>query len=961
MGLPFPFVGRSRERAELFEHVRSAVDGRGRLVLLGGEAGAGKSALVQLTATAAVAQQCQVALGYCRGPGETPPFGPWLEVTARLATAQGRETADLAPPFGAAPGVWSTYERAASLCHWLGRFGPPLFVVIEDLQWADADTLELSRHLAALLPSVPVLVVATYRTDELSRRHPLWRLLPELQRAGAVRMRLDPLTRDDVGEWMAKALPPSLSTPQAVDTVYARTAGLPLFVWEILQEALRTRRAPAPGDPLPQTLQQALDSKLARLSPDAQAVLEPAAVIGERFAYDLLARVAGVDEDELAHALQAAIDWHVIEPLDVDASHFAFTHALLREALLARLVGVHRRRWHLRVADALAAEPQVDPDVMAFHLTRAGDPRAAEHLLSAADRALQLGELTRARERLERALSSLPASHPRHPELLLKLGRCLAWTESEQAGSLWQQALAGAQGMGDLPVAVWARHLLLDLRMGQNDPRWKQEAPEVIAAQSELLNDARYQQLEADLFGQSSGYPRAGALWVHGLATSGSIDEAWAHLRRLAGQALPGADHEVHAAAMELLLLRGHLDEAAAVAGQAADTALGLRDYRNAARLRSVHLRLLLIGAADRPDEIDAVARSVEQTEELAWQRSGCACLPRGFSLTGVYHYFRGDWRAFMRHVVEACRTGPGGFEAPLRYHAGWVLLAAGDLPAARSFVEMLTPRRPEEGVPLNTFLMVLPHCLRARICLTVLDDRAQARAWLEAAESWPALASAPFFRAHVRLAWARYHRHTGNLDAAWHAAVQGLMDARAVASSATSIEAHRLLGELAAARGDGPEAAAKHFQAALDVAERCRFPFETALTRLARGRSLPDAPGALADLRASRDYFAGVGAQASLAMAQAALDAAERRAAATGEAGVGGAGEGLPLPDRLTPREAEVAALVALGLTDQEIAARLFISRKTVDRHLRNIFHKTRVSNRAALAAYATRHGLAG
>lgn len=165
---------------------------------------------------------------------------------------------------------------------------------------------------------------------------------------------------------------------------------------------------------------------------------------------------------------------------------------------------MHRRRWHQRVADALAAELDADPDVIAFHLTRVGDPRAAEYLLCAAERALRLGELTRARERLERALSLLPASHPRHPEALLKLGRCLGWSENERPCALWQQAHILAQRPGDLPVAVWARHFLLDLGMGRNDPRWRQEAPEVIAAQSELLHDARYQQLESDLCGQAS-------------------------------------------------------------------------------------------------------------------------------------------------------------------------------------------------------------------------------------------------------------------------------------------------------------------------------------------------------------------------------------------------------------------------------------------------------------------------
>lgn len=959
---PLPFVGRTSERAEILGYARAAAGGQGKMVLVGGEAGVGKSALVQRIAEAA-RQECLVATGHCPGPGETPPFGPWIEIVDRLRREQGHETQDLPPPFGAAPGQWSAFQRAASLAHWLGESVRPLLVLVEDIQWADHDTLDLARHLAARLSTTPVVVLATYRTDEVTRRHPLWRLVPELLRSGAARILLDGLSRAEVAELMAKALPPELHASQCVDVVYSRTAGLPLFVREILEDAARTGRVPGPGEPLPQTLHQAIDAKLARLPPGAQDVLAPAAVIGERFPYDLLARVAGAGDDELAEAIQVAVDLHVLRPLDADSTAFAFTHALLREALLARLVGVRRKRWHVRVADALAGESEVDPDVVAFHLTRAGDPRAGEFLLAAADRSLRLGELAGARERLERALSLLPEDHGRRPEGLLKLARCQGWGDDARAGELRQQAEESATRIGDRAVIVWARHLSLARRIARGDPRWPQDAPEVIAAQSELLEDPNYQRLEADLFGGVCGFPRAEVLVLNPLAMSGDVKGAWARLRELSGRAGRGAAYELHAAAMALLLLDGRLDEAAALAGKAAEEALTLRDYRNAVRLRSVRLRLLLIGAADRPAEIDAAAQALQETEELAWQRSGYSELPRGRSLTGVYHYFRGDWRGFVHHVVEA-RQATGSVEVALQYHAGWVLLRAGDLAGARAFVESLPPKRPEDGVPLNSYLMVLPHVLRAQVCLAALKDAAQARAWLEAAQQWPALACAPFFRAHVHLGWARYHHHTGNLDAAWHAAAHGLMDARACASSATAIDAHRLLGEVAVARGDAASAA-KHFQAAIDMAERYRFPFEVALIRLSRGRALSSDPRALpaarADLLASREYFARVGAEPTLALAQAALDAAERQATGTVAGGTGGAHAPLPLPDRLTAREAQVAALVALGLTDQEIAARLYISRKTVDRHLRNIFGKTRVSNRAALAAYATRHGLAG
>ena len=137
-------------------------------------------------------------------------------------------------------------------------------------------------------------------------------------------------------------------------------------------------------------------------------------------------------------------------------------------------------------------------------------------------------------------------------------------------------------------------------------------------------------------------------------------------------------------------------------------------------------------------------------------------------------------------------------------------------------------------------------------------------------------------------------------------------------------------------------------FDEALALAEQCRFPYQVALTQLARGQRLPGAPGALDGLRQARDAFARLGAAPALAEAEKALEQA------------GTAESPTPLlPDGLTEREAEVVRLVAQGLTDKEIGARLFISPKTVDGHLRNIFNKVGVGSRTALATYAARHGL--
>ncbi|MEW6049021.1 MAG: helix-turn-helix transcriptional regulator, partial [Bacillota bacterium] len=159
-----------------------------------------------------------------------------------------------------------------------------------------------------------------------------------------------------------------------------------------------------------------------------------------------------------------------------------------------------------------------------------------------------------------------------------------------------------------------------------------------------------------------------------------------------------------------------------------------------------------------------------------------------------------------------------------------------------------------------------------------------------------------------------------------------------------SAIRVGRFLGQLAFELGKAEEGRA-HFAAALELAERCHFPFEAALTRLARGRGLAGSPESMVDLAAAREVLAGTAAAALLPAADGSLGAA-----------------GLPPAARaagLTAREVEVAALVAQGLTDRQIAARLVISPRTVDRHLRNIFQKLDLPNRTALALWAASHGM--
>lgn len=965
--LTMPFVGRAVERSELVHHMRAAAAGRGGLTLVGGEAGVGKSALLEAVFECSTGEMPLHVVGRCLGPDETPPFAPWLEIVRRLERQLEWDGDVLPLPFGGAP-VQSVYETAAKLVRWFGHRGLPLVLIVEDIHWADASSLDVLHHMAAQLSDWPVRVIATYRTDEVFRGHPLWELLPEFRRAGASRILLEPLTRDEVRELTVKLAAAPVGTGSAdelisrlaldavADLVYERTNGLALFVSEMLQLIVRTGEMPNPGDPLPESLQQAIDSKLNRLPPGTLTVLEPAAVMGERFSFPVLARVVDVSEEDLSEALAAAVRRRVIRPGSSDGKWFAFEHALYREQILFHLIGARRNTYHQRIAEALEADSDADADAIAFHLMRAGDPRAATYLAAASDRARHLGALVQAAERYDQALRHMAPDDARRPELMLMLGWCLREREPHRAADVLTEARSAAEAAGQPAAALWARHLLLLLGEGTNHPCFFAEASALMDEEERMGSDPEYQRLETELFGGPAGFPRIAPFVVRALALSGEPERAQALMDDITRRALPGAGPDVVAARMVLDLLVGRLAAAAEQCGRAAEAAHRLRYYRQAILLRASQLMTRLIGPAEHPEQLDQLARHLQALEDEAWQHAGCAPLRRGYSLTGVYQYFRGDWAAGRHHVVEAAQQDPQAYDGTWSWYVAAMLLNNGDPRGALPFAEVVAPLRPEDPFVTDNRLMILPHTVKAEV-YTALGELEQACTWLQAAQRWPALGVAPLYRAHVHLAWAAYHRRRGNADAAWEAAQRALADAERAASSLTAIRAHRCLGELAAERGE-VAAAVRHFDRSVQLAARCRFPFEVALTRLARGRSLGRRPECVADLRAAYSTFAEAHVEPAAAIAHQALVEA-----GTGIAeGNGAAGDGelaASTDHGLTARQLEVIALVCQGLTDREIAARLFISRKTVDRHLRNICNKVGVHNRTALAAYAARQGL--
>ena len=293
----------------------AAIAGSGGGVLIGGAAGIGKTALVEAICREAEDAGALVLVGRCYDLMETPPYGPWRDLFARVAVARDRGLPPLPDALrhwgesGAPANQAALFNGVQELLHALATTRP-LVLLLDDLHWADPASLDLLRFVARALPALPVLLMATYRDDEPAA-HPLERIVPLLVReAHALRIALRPLPDADVRALVARryALPPP-ETAHLVAYVQERAQGNPFFIGELLHtveaEGALTLDATAwwlaslDTIRLPTLLRQVIEARLAQVDAETQRLLAVAAVIGQETPYALWAAVAAVDEKTL--------------------------------------------------------------------------------------------------------------------------------------------------------------------------------------------------------------------------------------------------------------------------------------------------------------------------------------------------------------------------------------------------------------------------------------------------------------------------------------------------------------------------------------------------------------------------------------------------------------------------------------------------------------------------------------
>jgi DNA-binding CsgD family transcriptional regulator/type II secretory pathway predicted ATPase ExeA len=908
-----PLIGRERELEALAAACAEVGDGRGRCVLVTGEAGIGKSRLV----AHALAQEGLGALAGAARSSVTEPYGPLTEVLRQHL----RRTPDLADAWGAlapylAPllpeiGVAAEDAGEATLIEAILRAlsdvasRGPVAVVLDDLHWADEATLLSLPRLAAGLREVPLLLVAVARDEVPADTHRLRRLRAELRRvAEPLELPLPPFEQADTAR-LAAAVAGIELEDHVVAALQERAHGIPFYVEQLAATlALQGRCVDAGALPLPESVLDAVLLRTEALSLAARNDLEIAAVLGQRCAID---HVPGMRRaDAFAEALAAGF------LVEEGPGLLAFRHALVREAVYESIPWTRRRSLHARVA-RLLEDAGSSPAERATHWLGAGEiERGRAALALAAVASVSVFAYRDAAALYERALDLDGGPEPARFELLEQLAVC-AELAGDLAGSAraWREVIDGQRACGAVERVADAQQAIgrvLALR-GSTEralAAWF-AAADAYAACGQGESAARAQLSAADVL-QATGRLRPALAAVESALADVSREaspELYSRARSLEGRVL-GKLGETEQA---LESAQAGLEEALCVGNPVAAAAA----YQAFA---IVHENTGDLARASEAYEvaIDYCARTgVKATGDVC---SACLC--------DVLRQ-RGDWRRSLA-LAQTILDDPN--------------VDAGSRAVAAAIMSQIHACRGERR----------PARLRVMEAAPVINQIGSLGAGVECVWTLGRLelleGSLPGALEHCREILRRWEasedRHYSLCALAWtsgvfaaagqaedlHRVVRALATIAAASGSREALAMlARGLGEVAFLEGDAA-AAVEHFRRAVDLHRELELPHD-------RGELLVSAAAAARD--------AGLEEQAREWLTDARIDARRlgaRPLRAAAERALGGLGEGAATPGGaagLTPRQLQVIRRVAEGLTNREIAVELYLSVRTVDMHVRH------------------------
>jgi DNA-binding CsgD family transcriptional regulator/DNA-binding SARP family transcriptional activator len=943
----------------LQRRLEAAVRGQGGLVLIEGSAGIGKTSLAL-----ACQQQAQVlgavfTVGHCYERGVLPPFLPWQEILAAIEPAVSLELGSLPAPFGRAPTVQSAYLLLRAVSAWLrtAAAARPLILLLDDLHWADPDTLDLLDFVTRQAADASLLVIATYRSEELHSEHSLYDLLPSLQRNRPLEViRLASFSVDDTARLVEAYHGPC--SPRLARYLHERSEGNPLFLVELLndlvdqklltQDALGLWSPPAQPVPIPPFLQQLISARVARLGAEAEAFLAVAAVVGEHWDLAVVEGVLAWPEDTMLAVLDQVLAAHLVTVLDERRERYRFRHGLIREVLYHRQVGRRRKRLHAYIALLLEARMPSDTD-----------PAHHEHMAELAYH-FYTGEEWNKALHYNRAAGD--AAGPRYAV--------------QSALQFYAQALDAAH---NIATAVDAE-LLLSLyeRLGEGHAvlNHKDLAQVAFTHMLEAARSAGDHQAESRALCQLSILQG----WLNRLDQARSTGNAALHIAGQAGDAQVLALAHFNLGHLDVITgdlasARPHLEQAVQLARDAGVPSVAARSLQNLAYTAT------FTGQYAEAEQFARAAEEAAKTGCNALAVSG-ACFALGHAQVELGHYAQAcrTLHAGLNHAEE---SGESHYLAKLLNTLGFLYQELGDAESALHWDKQALAACRRAGIDRNweaecyTLLNLADDELLAGRIQAAASYRQEVETILDRAQMSRYRVVNRYHLVCAELALAQ-----GDADAALQSTAEAGSLAQAKGMTKNSAKSLLLAGQALLRLGRLQEAA-QRLEGAVTLAdglEHGSLRWKTRL-RLAEAYALLDCPSAelfqhalelvtrLAD--SLDDELLRAAFLASPMVVELRSNARSDSPSGSGlghwpeiSAALAGTTTSAPAPASdypagLSAREVEVLRLVARGDTNRQIAATLVISVKTVNAHITNILNKIGCDNRTAATAFAIQHGL--
>lgn len=927
MKAPTELLERGDELATVGRALDAAETGAGRLLMVEGEAGAGKTSL--LAAAARLGAEREMLVLRARGGEHERDFAygvarqlfePVLADGARRAELLQGTTAAVAPIFSTdSPQGESGQFAVQHGLYWLVADlaeAAPLLLTVDDAQWADLATLRALVYLARRLEGLPVALVVAIRTGETGPADPL---LDELRREhGAAPIVPEPLTEDAASVLAGSELGQS-PTAKFCAACHRVSSGNPFLIVELLRALAAEQVSPSDenADRLEEIaaagVSRSILARLARLGDSTVEIARAVSILEPNAEIEHVAALAGMSVADAAAASSRLIDARLL----ADRRPLAFVHPLVRSAVYMDMPEPTRAQMHAGAAKRLSAVGgSVDP--IAGHLMLAppaADPAVVESLRAAAREASSVGAPEAAVELLRRAMAEPPSDGERSA-----VERELGVAELMASDELGLERLMRLHAEIDDAVAraeiaaVLAGSLLFRSRGEEAASLLEQSLRELDGAEPRLEMRLRSELLENGLWQTQStldGIPER-------------IDEAW-----------PGGSSEARrllelCSFLEAVGL-GRIDRAERLAGGAIQN---LDTVREDAKLGFPPTNAMVaLVLADRAGEVEPLYPVLLE----AAQERNLNAIAAHFGMRSFCRTLDGD---LVQSLADAERAADlarpfalARFAAVWTVALIWAMTDRGELDAARV---LMLRELPAEG-PESGFFGALTHRARGRLQTALGEHEAARRSLLAAAEcvEWLPLANPEVVGWHSEL--ARTEAVLGNEDEAARLAAEGV----------------RLAREAGGTRGIGIALAAQGAVAGPEGVETLRESVEILAptrARLQHARALIDLGAVLRranhrkearePLREGLDVAHRCGARALEDRARTELEATGARPRSAVLSGA----------DSLTPSEARVARMAVEGMTNREIAQGLFVTAKTVETHLRHVYQKLGISKRAEL-----------